>query len=174
MADPDTNITNLQNKYTHTYTYSIGIIGIGVLGTAIKETFETFEKLQNNQTSQNISSVISSVISSIISYDKYKGIGTSILDVCKCDIIFLCLPTEYDNDKKEYDKSEIEHVFSDLAMYEYKGIIILKSTVEPQTTSSIYKNYKYAGLQIIHSPEFLSARTATDDFMNQKQYVFDS
>lgn len=167
MADPDTNITNPQNTYTYTYSYSIGIIGIGVLGTAIKETFETFEKLQNNQTSQNILSTISS----IISYDKYKGIGTSILDMCKCDIIFLCLPTEYDNDKKEYDKSEIEHVFSDLAMYEYKGIIILKSTVEPQTTSSIYKHYKYAGLQIIHSPEFLTARTATDDFMNQKHIV---
>ena len=150
MTDLDTNITNPQ--------YSIGIIGIGVLGLAIKETFEKFQSIKNN-------------ISSIISYDKYKKIGIGILDVCKCDIIFICLPTEYDKDKKEYDKSEIEHVFSDLAMYEYKGIIIFKSTVEPQTTLSISKQYKYASLNIIHSPEFLSAKTATEDFMNQKHIV---
>ena len=153
MTDLDTNITNITKPQ-----YSIGIIGIGVLGSAIKETFQTFQSIKNN-------------ISSIISYDKYKKIGNCILDVCKCDIIFICLPTEYDKYKKEYDKSEIEHVFSDLAMYEYKGIIILKSTVEPQTTLSISKQYKYASLNIIHSPEFLSAKTATEDFMNQKHIV---
>ena len=133
--------------------YSIGIIGIGVLGNALKETFE------NN------------INCNIICYDKYKFIGNSILDVCKCDIIFICLPTEFDNQKNEYDKSEIDSVFCDLATYEYKGIIILKSTVEPKTTDKISQYYSYASLKIVHNPEFLSAKTATKDFKTQKHIV---
>jgi len=135
-------------------TYSIGIIGIGVLGTAIKETFETFK---------------SNIISNIICYDKYKKIGNGIIDTSICDIIFICLPTEYDNDKKEYDKSEIYNVFEELSRYKYKGFIILKSTVEPKTT--LHLSFIFNNLNIIHSPEFLSARTAMEDFKNQKHIV---
>ena len=135
-------------------TYSIGIIGIGVLGTAIKETFASHD---------------TNIISNIICYDKYKKIGNGIIDTCICDIIFICLPTEYDNDKKEYNKSEIYNVFEELSRYKYKGYIILKSTVEPKTT--IHLSFIFNNLNIIHSPEFLSARTAMEDFKNQKHIV---
>ena len=135
-------------------TYSIGIIGIGILGTAIKETFASYN---------------TNIISNIICYDKYKNIGNSILDICICNIIFICLPTEYNNDKKEYDKSEIYNVFEELSRYKYKGCIILKSTVEPKTT--IHLSFIFNNLNIIHSPEFLSARTAMEDFKNQKHIV---
>lgn len=135
-------------------TYTIGIIGIGVLGTAIKETFASYN---------------TNIISNIICYDKYKKIGNNILDTCICDIIFICLPTEYNDDKKEYDKSEIYNVFEELSRYNYKGYIILKSTVEPKTT--IHLSFIFNNLNIIHSPEFLSARTAIEDFKNQKHIV---
>jgi len=143
----------------------IGIIGVGVLGNAIKETFETFETFNTTI---------------IKCYDKYKknsiecnsvysSICSSVLDMCDCNIIFLCLPTQYDNETKEYNKSEIDSVCEELNQYKFKGIVILKSTVEPNTT--IMLSNKYTNLNIVHSPEFLTARTATEDFKNQKHII---
>jgi GDP-mannose 6-dehydrogenase len=145
-------------------TISIGIIGLGVLGTAVRETFESF----------------SNII--IKCYDKYKKNSftnsisincDSIEELCNCKIIFLCLPTEFCNDKKEYNKTEIEVVCEQLALFNYKGVIILKSTVEPKTTQNISIKYKKINpyFNIVHSPEFLSAKTAKEDFKNQKHIV---
>ena len=139
--------------------YSIGIIGVGVLGKAICECF----------------SVIKSI--DIKCYDKYKIDNkinkdiyvSKIEDLYNCNIIFLCLPTEYDIIKKEYNKIEIDYVFYELALLNYKGIILLKSTVEPKTTYNL--SILYPQLNIIHNPEFLTARTAVNDFINQKHIV---
>ena len=179
--DNDNNDNNDDNDYNNDdnndkeYKYLIGIIGLGILGNAIKETFEFFPNIK------------------IKCYDKYKvrdiniknTIHTTnnttyntiycntIQELLLCDIIFLCLPTEYDDIKKEYDKTEIDLVCSELAFYRYQGIIILKSTVEPKTTENISIKYKsiYPYFNIVHSPEFLSARTATEDFTNQNHIV---
>ena len=75
--------------------YFIGIIGIGVLGTAILETFISIKTID------------------IKCYDKYKLHSNSlsnshntnlyvskIEELCHCNIIFICLPTDYDIIKK--------------------------------------------------------------------------
>ena len=137
--------------------YSIGIIGVGVLGKAILESFISIKSID------------------IKCYDKYKidhrsDIYVSTLaDLCQCHIIFVCLPTEYDIVKKEYNKTEIDTVFCELAQLHYKGVLLLKSTVEPKTTSKL--SLLYPHLTIIHNPEFLTARTATHDFRNQTHIV---
>jgi UDPglucose 6-dehydrogenase len=143
--------------------YSIGIIGVGVLGTAILESFIEIETIN------------------IKCYDKYKTKNNTTLNngvnmyvpsiefLCNCDIIFICLPTDYDIIKKEYNKNEINSVFYELSELNYKGILLLKSTVEPKTTNKLSKLYPH--LNIIHNPEFLTARTATHDFKNQKHIV---
>jgi UDP-glucose 6-dehydrogenase len=51
----------------------------------------------------------------------------------------------------------------------FKGVVVLKSTVEPETTEKLSK--QYSNLQFIHNPEFLSSRTALEDFNNQKHIV---
>lgn len=142
--------------------YSIGIIGIGVLGTAIYETFKPYTTIN------------------LKCYDKYKIIHTNdtndtnnyvkeINDLSHCDIIFLCLPTEYDTIKKEFNKTEIINVCNELSSIHYKGILFLKSTVEPKTTTHLSQLYPF--LTIIHNPEFLSAKTATEDFKTQTHLV---
>jgi len=147
---------------------SIGIVGLGVLGTAILETLKLF----------NISI-------SIKCYDKYKTINLcdslrlNLNELLDCDFIYLCLPTLYleisnndvvcGNRNGEYDKSELYNVINELDTYKYSGLIIIKSTVEPGTTENILS--KYPKLKIIHNPEFLTARTATNDFINQKHIV---
>lgn len=128
----------------------IGIAGLGFVGGAMLKSF----------TLKNINTY---------GYDKFKdgGIG-NIEELSNCDIIFLCLPTLYDNDKKEYNKDAVNEVCQYLNN-EYKGIVVLKSTVEPETTNILSNKYK--NLKLIHNPEFLTARTAFEDLHNQTHIV---
>ena len=128
----------------------IGIIGLGFVGSAIEKSF-------------NIKKI------KIIKYDKYKdgGIG-NIENTLNTNILFLCLPTLFNKLTNEYDKTAIHEISEYLNINEYKGIIILKSTVEPETTENLSIKYN---LKFIHNPEFLTARTAFNDFHNQKHIV---
>ena len=83
-------------------------------------------------------------------------------------MIFLCLPTQFNESNKEYDKTIIYDVCQDLEKLNYNGIVIIKSTVEPSTTDDLSKKYK---LKFVHNPEFLTAATAFEDFHNQKHIV---
>jgi UDPglucose 6-dehydrogenase len=127
----------------------ISIIGLGFVGNAIKNSFEK----------KNIS---------VIGYDKYKNINT-LQDCLESDFMYLCLPTQYDENIKKYNKSSINEICKELTEYNYKGLIIIKSTIEPQTTLNLSK--KFTNLNIIHNPEFLSANTAEFDFHNQQHIV---
>ena len=127
----------------------IGIIGIGFVGGAILDSF-----------------VIKNI--SVFGYDKYKKIG-SINTILDTEIVFLCLPTLYNNEKKEYNKTAIYEVINILNKNNYKGLVVIKSTIEPETTQNL--GNKYTNLNICHNPEFLTARTAFIDFHNQKHIV---
>jgi nucleotide sugar dehydrogenase len=127
----------------------IGIIGKGFVGESIYKSF----KLKNIDT---------------VAYDRFKESDT--FEAClNAQILFLCLPTEYDNSLKEYDKSIIIGVCKLLEYNNYSGIILIKSTVEPNTTNKLAENFKT--LNFIHNPEFLSAVTAFEDFHEQKHIV---
>ena len=127
----------------------VGIIGVGVLGSAISEFFK-------------------SRVASVACYDKYKNIG-SVDDVSSCEVVFLCLPTEFDQHRGTYDTTEIDAICESLNLLKFRGLIILKSTVVPYTSRNLAS--KYPSLHIIHNPEFLSERTALKDFANQSHIV---
>ncbi len=134
---------------------TISIIGIGFVGKAIMDSFiiKGYENYKN-----------------LFIYDKYKNGGIGNLNDClNTDIIFLALPTPYSSEKKEYDKSAILDICEFLNTNNYNGAIIIKSTVEPETTENLSK--KFQKLNLIHNPEFLSARTAFEDFHNQRHIV---
>lgn len=104
----------------------------------------------------------------VISYDKYKP--SDPLEVClTSDILFLCLPTLFNEELNSYDISAIIETCDILVENSYNGLVIIKSTVEPQTTSNLQE--RYSNLRFIHNPEFLTARTAYEDFNNQKHIV---
>ena len=129
----------------------IGIIGLGFVGQAMLRSF----------LAKDID---------VIGYDKYKkgGIG-EINYIIKCDIVFLCLPAAFNDEIQSYDKTTIHEVCLNLEQSKYKGIVVLKSTVEPETTNKLADKYK--NLKIVHNPEFLSARSAFEDFHNQAHIV---
>lgn len=129
---------------------NVGIIGLGHVGSAMYNSF----KLKNIDVSW---------------YDKYKTGGTSFDKIVKNYILFLALPTLYDPSINEYNKSNIYETCDKLVKFNFSGIVVIKSTVEPETTGHL--NVKYPSLKFIHNPEFLTSRTAFEDFHNQSHIV---
>jgi len=132
----------------------VGIIGLGFVGSALSKSFiEKGYKPKEN----------------LFIYDKYKegGIGT-IQEILITDMLFLALPTLYDTDKQTFDISSITETLEELNNKAYTGLIIIKSTIEPETINNLSNQYN---LYIVHNPEFLTARTAFEDFHNQKHIV---
>lgn len=125
----------------------IAIIGVGVVGSALK-TYFTSKGLR------------------VYTYDKFKEEG-SLVSCLSANIIFLCLPTYFGVD--EYDKKDIYITCESLVNASYQGLVVLKSTVEPGTTKELEQ--QFPGLKIVHNPEFLSADTAFKDFTEQTHIV---
>ena len=115
----------------------IGIVGVGMVGGALKKYFEQTGKYD------------------VFSYDK-KGIG-SLEEVNKADFIYLCVPTPY-VPGQGCDTSLVED-----ALKEIQGskVIIIKSTVIPGTTEKI--QVKFPQHKILFNPEFLTEVTADAD-----------
>jgi UDPglucose 6-dehydrogenase len=130
---------------------NIAIIGLGFVGNAIYKTLK-LKKIDN-----------------IVVYDKFKNGGIGNINEClNSDIMFLCLPTLYDIKLKKYDLVPIEDTLNYLKENNYKGLAVIKSTITPGTTNELSKKYN---LNLCHNPEFLSAKTAFDDFLNQNHIV---
>lgn len=129
----------------------IGIIGLGFVGSSMEKSFK--------ELGVNLTAV----------YDKFKngGIG-KIEDLLECDIIFSALPTVYCETLKEYDKGPLEETCNYLREKGYGGILVVKSTVEPGSCDGLWEKY---GVRVVHNPEFLTARTAYEDFHNQRHVV---
>jgi len=127
----------------------IGISGIGFVGSAMYESFKMKK------------------INEIILYDKYKNIG-EFNNLLNTDILFLTLPTEYNEEIKGYNLEPIKETINLLKNNNYNGLVVIKSTVEPNTTNILETN---SGLDIVHNPEFLTARTAIKDFNEQTHIV---
>ena len=132
----------------------ISIIGLGFVGDAMLKSFEKKGLIYNKD---------------IFVYDKYKNGGIGLLeDVLQSDITFLALPTQYNEETCSYNLESIYECCNFLAENKYIGTVVIKSTIEPGTIDSLEKLYS---LNFVHNPEFLTARTAFDDFHNQKHIV---
>lgn len=127
----------------------IGIIGIGVVGKAVKRAIENkFE---------------------VICYDiagEFAKEENLQRIVDETEIIFVCAPSPTIDGKQ--DPSAIVNIFTELTTRAYKGIVCLKSTVLPGTTDKLANFYN---LRVVHNPEFLTAAKSYEDFMNQKAVI---
>ena len=131
---------------------SVGVIGLGFVGGSMLKSF-LLKKAD------------------ACGYDKFKdgGIGTfeSMLDK---DILFLALPTLFDEERNAYNQDAIYEVCGKLEAEKFSGVVVIKSTVEPESTNKLAA--KFTGLTFIHNPEFLTAANANEDFKNQKFMLF--
>ncbi len=112
----------------------IGIMGVGMVGGAVARVFEN------------------SVL-----YDPHKKIG-SLPEINTADIIFVCVPTPYDEERGGFDLSIVKEAIEHLRG---NKIIVIKSTILPGTTELFQK--KYPQHRFLFNPEFLTELTADQD-----------
>ena len=125
----------------------IGIIGLGVVGTANKAGFE--------------------YLGHTVHFHDIK-LETKVDDLLDTEISFICVPTP-SNQNGECDTSIVESVIIELEALSYKGIVAIRSTAVPGFTQSMIEKYK--NLCICYIPEFLRERCATDDFINNQKLL---
>ena len=135
----------------------VGICGCGFVGKAIQQVL----------THQIANRPAWSPVSEISVYDKYIEQYQDFDVLNDTEILFICLPTLYDSDLKSYNTQAIEETL--LKLKRYKGLILVKSTILPGYLSGL--NRQYPDLILIHNPEFLTDRTAFQDFLNQEHIV---
>jgi nucleotide sugar dehydrogenase len=142
----------------------VGICGVGFVGNAVFQYLNT-TKLE------------------VCLYDKYKSSEHKSSEhkssehkeinnfdvLLTTDLLFICLPTPYSVHLKTYHLKEINTVIEALSISQYKGVILIKSTILPDYCAKM--NTLYPDLRIVHNPEFLSARTAVRDFAQQTHIV---
>jgi nucleotide sugar dehydrogenase len=129
---------------------SIGIIGCGFVGSAIREGFSGYLKK---------------------SFDKNPSLGSdSLEEVLKQDFVFIAVPTPMDLSKGgQCDLSILEKSLEDINAIGPTSVLIIKSTVPVGATN--YFQEKYPALNLIHSPEFLTAKNAKWDFQHPDRNI---
>lgn len=125
----------------------LGIVGKGVVGTAIKRGFE--------------------YIGHEVSYHDIKH-DTKIEDVLDTEIIYVTVGTPSD-EEGSCDITSVLSVVQELSDLNYGGIVAVKSTVKPGTTEDLVK--KHPNLTLAFVPEFLRERCAYEDFIHNNSIL---
>lgn len=128
----------------------LGVVGLGVVGQAC---FDSFKEIGNEVLGHDIK------------------LDTSINDVMCAEIIYVCVPTPSNIDGS-CNTSIVESVISELCDQKYKGVIAIKSTIEPGFTDRMIQ--KHENNNICFVPEFLRERCAKEDFLNYGTLVVGS
>ena len=121
----------------------IGIVGLGFVGSAIKDNMEH--------------------ACNLILVDPPKGLLGKYEDLLDCEGVFVCVPSPQGDDGS-CDTSYLESALDKLASLNYTGVIISKSTAPP----SVYKALQAKHKNLVHAPEFLTAADASRDYANGK------
>ncbi len=93
----------------------------------------------------------------IFVFDKYKNEG-SLEEVNQADVVFVCVPTPYDEAKGGFDLS---FVLAALESLTGEKIVVIKSTVLPGTTLKLQARFRQH--KFIFNPEFLTQSSADND-----------
>ena len=123
----------------------IGIVGNGFVGNAV------YQNLRDK------------VKTKIYDVDKNRCLNP-LEEVIQQDFIFVCLPTPMRMDGS-CDLSILDKFFEDLPDH-LTGTFVIKSTVPVGTTKKYTERHN-----VIHNPEFLTARNAVEDYAKAERNV---
>tara|TARA_B110000908_G_C10174314_1_gene412447 strand:+ start:284 stop:1102 length:819 start_codon:yes stop_codon:yes gene_type:complete len=136
-------------KVSQNNNLKLGIIGAGFVGGSVVagfdknvEQFVVDTKLNHN------------TIDDLIEFDP--------------SITFVCVPTPQTIGHTDVDVSIVRQVLSDLYDRNYKGIVVIKSTITPKHLTTMKKDF---GVKIVYNPEFLTEANAHADFINPNMQV---
>lgn len=117
----------------------IGIIGLGFVGSAVAYAHRHHE---------------------LVIRDPKLNLESATLDeIHVCDAVYVCVPSPKAANGS-CDTSCVESVLKELK--NYTSVIICKSTVPP----SVYVQLQQQYTNIVHSPEFLTAANAVNDYIS--------
>lgn len=117
---------------------SIGFIGVGMVGGALSRWF----KARGHET---------------FLFDLHKEVGSEN-EVNRADVVFVAVPTPFDEAAGRFDGSAVESALRSLGG---SKTVIIKSTVLPGMTDSLQEIHPEH--RLIFSPEFLTESTADHD-----------
>ncbi len=120
----------------------VGIIGVGFVGKAVRHG-------------------LTRIGHDVIPFD-VKMPETSLQDVLGTEAVFVSVPTPHAPDGA-CDVSIVLKVVEDLVQAKYRGLVTIKSTVEPGTTDALHKQHPQLRLAFV--PEFLRERAMYVDFV---------
>ncbi len=124
----------------------IGIVGLGVVGTAVFEGMRLHHDVHG--------------------YDiDGRGDWNRIM---KSDALFICVPTDGTREG-ELDAGIVEEVVSRISDSEYEGLVIVKSTLQPGTMTRLQS--LFSTVRIVYMPEFLREKDAKEWFQNPDRLV---
>ena len=125
----------------------LGIIGKGFVGSAVAHGFDKD-------------------CEQVIVDPKYTD--NEITDVLDCKLVFVCVPTP-PNEDGSINVDIVHDVLIELSMRDYKGVVVVKSTIIPDYLHEFKKEFD---LKIVYNPEFLTESNANEDFKNPPFQVF--
>jgi nucleotide sugar dehydrogenase len=128
----------------------IGVIGNGFVGSAVANGFSKYD---------------------VKVFDKNPDISqNSLKEVLLQDFVFISVPTPMkDVMGADCNLSIIESCFDEISLIGSSAVFIIKSTVPIGTTKNLQN--KHSDLNIVHSPEFLTAKFAKEDFLNADRHI---
>ena len=124
---------------------SVGIVGNGFVGNAVYQNLRDKARCK------------------VYDVDKNRSLS-SLEEVIQQDFIFVCLPTPMRIDGS-CDLSVLDKFFEELPEH-LTGTFVIKSTVPIGTTNKYTERHN-----VIHNPEFLTARNAVEDFGKAERNV---
>ena len=124
---------------------TVGIVGNGFVGNAVYQNLRDKVKCK------------------VFDVDKNRSLNT-LEEVINQNFIFVCLPTPM-RSTGECDLSILDNFFEELPDH-LTGTFVIKSTVPIGTTKKYTERHN-----VIHNPEFLTARNAVEDFAKAERNV---
>ena len=83
-------------------------------------------------------------------------------------LLFVCVPTPQQDTHLDVDTYLVREVLKTLTEYEYKGIVVIKSTITPDHLTSMKKQFP---LKLVYNPEFLTEANSLQDFIDPNMQV---
>jgi len=122
----------------------VGIIGLGFVGNAVRQSYSHLDY---------------TIV--CMDIDPSKGHSGTYEQMMDTEAIFICVPSPM-NDDGSCNTDILESVLNNLKGY--KGVIISKVTAPPDVYQRLQTEYP----NLVHSPEFLTAANAVNDYVNGK------
>ena len=138
------------------YRTSIGIIGNGFVGSAVRFGFSPGTGCD--------------VEVRVYDKDPSKSVDNIYDTVNKSEFIFLSVPTPSNKDGS-MNLDIVHQALQDISDVNERddNIVLLRSTVTPGTTYMLQE--KFDNIRIVFNPEFLTERSAKYDFINQSRVI---